>query len=269
MTAYTILPTGQNEQTLKMHSTLTHRSSPSIGNVSFSNPDPHPSTQPRSLKTSLGFILSPPGNNTGSNTIPLPPIRSFSISSHYSMPSPASSTSSDPALHSTISGSRKRSRLEKLPRNLIAHIAFLLVIDDQTDSPGRPKPRKHPNALFPLFLSCRTIYDAISFDNNPQLYNTLFRHTFDTSALDRRYRWMQKHLASQAGRGRKIFDLFSDPRSWAIDYKTRWEQASRMRLVVKKGDYEGVCTRDQLTADLWNVWFLLTENGAYLSYLIC
>jgi hypothetical protein len=46
--------------------------------------------------------------------------------------------------------------------------------------------------------------------------------------------WMQKHLAQQAGRGRKIFDLFSDPRSWAIDYKTRWEFSVNRNQTVHK-----------------------------------
>ena len=75
---------------------------------------------------------------------------------------------------------------------------------------------------------------------------------------------MVKHLSSMAGRGRKVFDLFSDPRSWAIDYKTRWEQSYRMREVVKHGGFDipGISSRELLVADLWNIWFLLTENGA-------
>jgi hypothetical protein len=130
------------------------------------------------------------------------------------------------------------------------------------------KPNRHPSALIPFFLTSRTIYDSISFDNNPQLYNNLFRVTFDSSALDRRYEWMVKHLSSMAGRGRKVFDLFSDPRSWAIDYKTRWEQSYRMREVVKHGGFDipGISSRDLLVADLWNIWFLLTENGALGSF---
>jgi len=155
---------------------------------------------------------------------------------------------------------RTRSRLETLPRALLAHIAYLVVVDNQ--GVGR-----HPSQLIPLQLTCRTIYNCISFDNNAQLYNNLFRATFDSSALDRRYEWMTKHVADMAGRGRKIFDLFADPRSWAIDYKTRWEQSWRMREVAKQQRLEipGVSSRDQLVADLWNVWFLLTENGEFFG----
>ena len=150
----------------------------------------------------------------------------------------------------------KRSRFENLPRDIHALVAFHLVVDD--NGLGR-----HPALLIPLFLTSRVVYDSISFDNNPQLYNKLFRATFDTSALDRRYNWMVIHLADMAGRGRKIFDLFSDPRSWAIDYKTRWDLSWRMREVVRRDTLEipGVCDKDQLAADHWNVWFILTENG--------
>jgi len=89
--------------------------------------------------------------------------------------------------------------------------------------------------------------------------------TFDFKALERRYSWMIQHLSDVAGRGRQVFDLFSDPKSWAIDYKTRWGMARRMKLIVEfdKVDLDGVCDRKQLEADLWNIWFLLTENGMF------
>ena len=151
---------------------------------------------------------------------------------------------------------KPRSTLERLPRDVLALIAFHLVVDDS--GIGR-----HPSALMPLYLTCRVMYDAICFDNNPKLYYNLFRATFDYTALTRRYGWMVKNIADVAGRGRKIFDLFSDLRSWAIDYKTRWDQSWRMRQVVKHGriEIQGICDSEQLTADLWNIWFLLTENG--------
>jgi len=183
-------------------------------------------------KTSLGFICSP-----------------SSVSSSYHVTSP----------YDAMTGQTKRrqkSGLETLCREALAHIAYDLVVDD--DGIGR-----HPSALLPLLLTSRSIYEAISFDNNPQLYNRLFRATFDHAALSRRYDWMVHHLADVAGRGRKVFDLFNDPRSWAIDYKTRWEQSWRMRQVVKQGRLEipGICDMEQVSADLWNLWFLLTENG--------
>jgi hypothetical protein len=61
----------------------------------------------------------------------------------------------------------------------VAMVAVDLVIEPD----GNSNPRHHPSRLIPFFLTSRTIYDAVSFDNNPQLYNTLFRKTFDTAAL--------------------------------------------------------------------------------------
>ena len=64
-------------------------------------------------------------------------------------------------------------------------------------------------------------------------------------------------------KGKKMFKLFDDPRSWAIDYKTRWEMARRMKQVVRHQRLyvPGVCDKEAVLGDLWNVWFLLTENG--------
>lgn len=70
-------------------------------------------------------------------------------------------------------------------------------------------------------------------------------------------------------KGKKMFKLFDDPRSWAIDYKTRWEMARRMKKVVRHGRLyvPGVCDKEAVLGDLWNVWFLLTENGEPLPRL--
>lgn len=75
-----------------------------------------------------------------------------------------------------------------------------------------------------------------------------------------------KPLVSPAAmQSKQTFDLFSDPRSWAMDYKERWITAKRMRLNVRRQSMvvEGVCNREDMMADLWNIWFLLTENGTY------
>lgn len=62
---------------------------------------------------------------------------------------------------------------------------------------------------------------------------------------------------------KQAFDLFGDPRSWAMDYKERWTTAKRMRLNVRMHSMvvPGSCDREDMMADLWNIWFLLTENG--------
>ncbi|WWC60195.1 uncharacterized protein I303_102760 [Kwoniella dejecticola CBS 10117] len=169
----------------------------------------------------------------------------------------------------TMSG---RGALECLPRELLALIAFHLVTEGRQEEENDEIYGKHPSNLLPLLFTSKSIYEAICFDNNPQLYNSLFRATFDTKALDRRYHWMKKHLHrpppsnpngnGEKAKGKKVFDLFADPRSWAIDYKTRWEQSFRMRQVAKycRIEIPGVCDKEAYVADLWNVWFLLTEN---------
>lgn len=193
--------------------------------------------------------------------------------------------------------------LDSLPRNLLGQVAYHLVVD--TDGHGRD-----PSALLPLFLTCRSIRDALAFDDFPQLYHDLFCATFDYAALQRRFDWMAKTMAAAAsagssastagagsgaggggtvpppreegktgvlpggsaqgpgpgqgqGKGKKMFKLFDDPRSWAIDYRTRWEMARRMKRVVRHGKLyvEGVNDEETLNADLWNIWFLITENG--------
>lgn len=221
-----------------------------------SNPLPSSPPDVTNKKASLDFICSPTVDPSSSHPdhIPAPPFIHGQAST--APPVQSISTTSIPAKRKA----KSLSKLEALPRSLLSHIAFQLVIQESSPDP-KWTGRKHPSSLLPFFLSSRTVYDAISFDNNPQLYNHLFRATFDTSALTRRYDWMVKNLSQQAGRGRKIFDLFSDPRSWAIDYRTRWEQSARMRKVVKANKFDGLCDKDQLVADLWNVWFLLTENG--------
>ncbi|KAK4685690.1 hypothetical protein P7C73_g4455, partial [Tremellales sp. Uapishka_1] len=166
---------------------------------------------------------------------------------------------------SSPAGSSGKTAFETLPKQLVALIAFHVVIDD-----SKPSIRPRPSSLIPLYLTSKSIYEAIAFDNNYQLYNALFRSTFDCAALKRRYDYMIQHLADVAGRGRMIFDLFQDPKSWAVDYKTRWELAWRMRQVVKHAsvEIEGVCDRAQLTDDLWILWFIITENdGRNIPFL--
>ena len=75
---------------------------------------------------------------------------------------------------------RRKPLFEMLSRDTLARIAYHLVVDD--NGIGR-----HPSVLIPLLLTNKIVYDAIAFDNNPQLYNNLYRATFDYAALIRRY----------------------------------------------------------------------------------
>ncbi|WWD16640.1 hypothetical protein CI109_101070 [Kwoniella shandongensis] len=217
-------------------------------------------------KTSLEFIITRPTSQSGSSSTSTPTMIRDGIAPVFH-PAPAPSTPTPKpqttSLASSSSAPKGKKTLESLPRELLALVAFHLVVDDQGYG-------SHPCSLLPFLHTSRTIHEAISFDNNPQLYHRLFQATFDYAALDRRYNWMVQHLSTQAGKGKKLFNLFADPRSWAIDYRSRWESCMRMRKVAeyKKVEIPGVCDKATFIADLWNVWFLLTEDdGKNLRFL--
>ncbi|ODO06362.1 hypothetical protein L198_01594 [Cryptococcus wingfieldii CBS 7118] len=141
--------------------------------------------------------------------------------------------------------------LASLPRHIQSRIAYHTVLD---------APNAHPAALLPLLLACRTLNHNLTFAHNPQLYHELYLATFDSTAVTRRYQWMLTHIFT---RGVKGYNLFSDPRPWAIDYRTRWELCGRWREVAKLGtiDIPGLCDYARFAEDLWDVFFLLSENG--------
>jgi hypothetical protein len=162
------------------------------------------------------------------------------------------------------------SKLESLPRNLLGQVAFYLVVDG--NGIGRD-----PSAMLPLLKTSKAIYSALTFDEFPQLYHDLFCATFDHAALTRRFNWMAATMAASRGagggakppgpggdgKGKKMFKLFDDPRSWAIEYRNRWGMARRMKAITRHGKLyvQGLCDKEQAIADMWNIWFLLTENG--------
>nr|ODN87764.1 hypothetical protein L204_06431 [Cryptococcus depauperatus CBS 7855] len=151
-------------------------------------------------------------------------------------------------------------QLHIFPRDLLARIAYYVVVDEDGGA-------GHPACLVPFYLSCRTIYQAISFANNPQLYKELYLATFDFKAMLRRFSWMALHLTKKKS---KVFHLFDDPRTWAADYRGRWETSRRLRHVARYGriNVEGVCDKTTFVEDLWNVWFLITENdGKNMPFL--
>lgn len=199
-----------------------------------------PENRPRApRKTSLGYILSP-----------------FSPDPSFASPPSSSSSNSRPS-----SSSKPIATLMSLPRPIISQIAYDLVLST---------PNYHPATLLPLLSSSKTLYAILSFNTNPLLYNKLYAATFDTVPLHRRYAWISAQLEKQSGGKRKAFDLFGDPKSWAEDYRLRWNTRRRMREVVKYGSLGGAvgvgAMRNQdLMPDLWAVWFLATEDGMSMS----
>ena len=69
------------------------------------------------------------------------------------------------------------SSLERLPSDVLQHIAFLIAASD-VFNPG--------HNLFPLLITCSSIYHSLSPATAPHLYARIFRVKFDTEALFRR-----------------------------------------------------------------------------------
>jgi hypothetical protein len=45
-----------------------------------------------------------------------------------------------------------------------------------------------PRSLLPLMLTCKHLYKALQFDENPKLYHWMYLNTFDSEALTRRWK---------------------------------------------------------------------------------
>jgi hypothetical protein len=148
-------------------------------------------------KASIEYILS------SSPSTPSPP--STAGSSSFSAETVTTRESEDypPSYHPAMVMDDKPkdglSRFEQLPVEVLSNIAFHLIMSDE---------RRRPRTLLPVLLTSRPLCKALRFDENYELYNRLFRATFDWQALERRYLWMVRHLSRQASRGRGKFDLF-------------------------------------------------------------
>lgn len=159
--------------------------------------------------------------------------------------------------------------LADMPAEVLANIAYHVVVDSKD---GRVKAGR-PARLFPLYLTCRSIYRKLKMKNNPLLYHWLFRDTFDTDAIIRRTQWM--YNIRKTKKSSEVYDAstwrtlsspaFSDPKAWAREYRVRWELRNRMRWAVMHQTLapDGVPAHPNMTADQWNLWFLFTENGKH------
>ncbi|KAF8515048.1 hypothetical protein BU17DRAFT_93950 [Hysterangium stoloniferum] len=71
--------------------------------------------------------------------------------------------------------------LDGLPSNIISQIASETFLLAST----RPSHRGFASVVS-LCLTCRSVYSAISINDNPGMYAFIFRHLFDTAAIRRR-----------------------------------------------------------------------------------
>jgi hypothetical protein len=119
-----------------------------------------------------------------------------------------------------------------------------------------------PSLLLPILQTSKALNEALRFDDNPVLYNRLFRATFDVNALVRRTQWMFDANPDSPATSRKT-ELFGNPRTWATEYKDRYELRNRMRAAIayQSVNVPGISTPEALNTDMWALWFLWTENG--------
>lgn len=178
--------------------------------------------------------------------------------------SPSSFTTS-PAIGS--GSQRHLPELADMPAEVLANIAYHVVIDTKD---GKLRAGR-PSRLFPLYLTCRSIYRKIKLRNNPLLYHCLFRDTFDTDAIIRRTQWMYDIRENK--KPGEVYDAstwrtlstptFADPKAWAREYRARWDLRNRMRWAVMHQTLtpNGVRAHPNMTADQWILYFLFSENG--------
>ncbi|BEI82092.1 hypothetical protein CcaverHIS002_0212520 [Cutaneotrichosporon cavernicola] len=212
-----------------------------------------PPSNPPTRKHSLHYILSP--TELARDAPDVPNVAS-PTSAHRALPDThtpqhANGNSKDKGKNSNGAIKPKctpRPALGGLPKEVLAAIAINLVVDDEGNG-------QRPSRMMALLYTCKAIYSKLKFDNNPVLYNRLFRATFDLGALIRRTQWMFDVKTDIPGTSKKT-ELFANPRSWATEYRDRWSLRNRMRDCVR---YDKL-NLDCIDTDLWALWFLWTEN---------
>lgn len=154
------------------------------------------------------------------------------------------------------------SQLEALPLPILSRIIINLVI--QSDS------TYHPSSLLPVLCVSRTLHSKLTLDGNPQLYHDLFNATFDTLALARRYPWLVENKQNIPYLENSSDQVISDPKKQGIEYKRLWGTARRTKATVQAGIpvVPGVAGVEHIIPDLWQLWFLATENGESCNRLI-
>lgn len=117
------------------------------------------------------------------------------------------------------------SRLERLPRDVLRHIAFLSAAGSPFDS---------MDAILSMLQTCSTVYHGLNIYNAPDLYADIFSVKFDTSALRRRYR----ELVTDSARAGQLVNRY------------------RLLHRVKRVDF----TVSGLLQDLWTMLWMILEN---------
>lgn len=142
-----------------------------------------------------------------------------------------------PTIHRCISVRMPTSiSLGSVPQEVLEHISFFAA----TQSLVGP-----PSGLPPLLLTCRNVYQALSFDTNPYLYARIFIYKFDTSSVFRR---LGSHVSA--------------PRVLANELKKRWTHLKRIRSRTNSRirHTESHQPSPSLIESLWLSYLMMLEN---------
>src|SRR6266702_3574723 len=142
-----------------------------------------------------------------------------------------------PTSHKSIFvGMSTSTSLGSVPQEILEHLAFFAA----TQSLVGP-----PSGLLPLLLTCRNVYQALSFETNPYLYARVFSYKFDTSSVFRRL-------------GSRI----TAPRVLANELKKRWIHLKRIRARTnsRMRHAESHQPSPTLIDLLWLSYLMMLEN---------
>lgn len=134
--------------------------------------------------------------------------------------------------------------LASLPSEILESIAYELILDDHTPPVS-------------LLCTCRSIYDAVSPETNPNVYAHVFKDLYDVAAAERRLGPLTSaNLVAELRTRYGALGRWSE--RFALSSKTLGQTDSKARDVAKD-DPLGKQTARAL--DSWVVFLMLIENG--------
>ncbi|KAG9001548.1 hypothetical protein FRB94_004699 [Tulasnella sp. JGI-2019a] len=139
--------------------------------------------------------------------------------------------------------------LNTVPFEVLQQIA-INTIDNHQSGP--------PSCIYSLLLTCRALYDSLSFDENPLFYADVFDVQFDTAALKRRYAPKRLTSARRAQELKRRWALLREIRSITIlsadaDFGVQMWGSPATNMT-------GTYTYHEKLNHAWLAYMLLTES---------
>lgn len=204
--------------------------SPAIKKEDSPAPDLHPSS---SQEAEIQFErLTTKASSSGTGLLSLPPEILDSIATYAAC--------SDP-LPSSFSSTQQSS-----PRS------FLYDISLRPSSVTTP-----PTPLYALQLTCRRLHSLLSLTSNPRLYARVFRSTFDTSAISRRFPSTTLTSINLAEELRRRCTLLQRMRQCVLD------------ATLNPETYELTESESSIEELLWLAYLMMLENDGLNYQALC